>query len=143
MIVGHPGETQRDFKELMGFIEKIKFDRLGVFTYSHEENTHSYSMKDQIQVKEKQRRADEIMELQSSISEQLNRRRIGQELKVLVDRKEQDYYIGRTEYDSPEVDNEVLIDAGGQTLRAGDFSIVKITDALPFDLVGFPVSKNR
>jgi len=142
-IVGHPGETAKDFDEMAKFIQRIKFDRLGVFTYSHEENTPSFLLKDTIPAREKQRRADVLMEIQTSISDQLNRQKIGKELKVLIDRKENGYYIGRTEYDSPEVDNEVLIDAKDQYIRIGDFIKVKITDALPFDLIGIPMVQQQ
>lgn len=139
MLVGHPGETGKDFEELKEFIEKVKFDRLGVFTYSHEEDTHSFSMKDTVPVKEKQRRADELMEIQASISTLLNNQKIGEKMKVIIDRKENELYIGRTQFDSPEVDNEVLIDAKDQYLRIGEFVSTKITDAMPFDLVGKPL----
>ena len=138
MLVGHPGESRKDFEELREFVEKIKFDRLGVFTYSHEEDTHSFSMKDDISTKEKQRRADELMEIQASISNQLNHQKIGAEMKVIIDRKENDQYAGRTEFDSPEVDNEVLVDAKDHQLSIGEFAQIKITDALPFDLIGRP-----
>jgi ribosomal protein S12 methylthiotransferase len=140
MLVGHPGETREDFDELKEFIEKIKFDRLGVFTYSHEEDTHSFTMEDKIPLKEKLRRADELMEIQTSISHYLNRQKIGSEMKVIVDRMEYGRYLGRTEFDSPEVDNEVLIEALENCLGIGEFTRVKISDALPFDLVGKPIS---
>ncbi len=140
MLVGHPGETREDFEELKEFIEKVKFDRMGVFTYSHEEGTHSFLMKDEIPGKEKQRRADELMEIQASISSQLNLQKIGNDMKVIIDRKENDHYVGRTEFDSPEVDNEVMIHAKNHYLRTGEFTRIKITDALPFDLIGKPVT---
>jgi len=139
MLVGHPGETKEDFEEMKAFVEKTQFDRLGVFTYSHEEDTHSYSMKDEIPMKEKQSRADELLEIQASISHQLNLQKIGSVKKVIIDRMENQQYIGRTESDSPDVDNEVLIDAEGYDLRIGEFASIKITDALPFDLIGKPM----
>jgi ribosomal protein S12 methylthiotransferase len=138
-IVGHPGETQKDFDELLTFVEKSKFERAGVFQYSHEENTHSYSLTDNISAEIKQQRADELMQLQEGISFQINQTKIGQTLKVLVDRKEDGNYVGRTEHDSPEVDNEVIIQSDQTYLRVGDFVPVKITDATEFDLHGQPV----
>lgn len=135
MIIGHPGETEDDFNELMDFVEKSRFDRLGVFPYSHEENTHSYSMKDDVSAETKQDRTEAIMDLQQTISLELNRERIGKIFKVLVDRKEGGEFIGRTEYDSPEVDNEVII-RSSDYLRIGDFVNVKVNDASEFDLVG-------
>jgi ribosomal protein S12 methylthiotransferase len=139
MIAGHPGETEDDFAEMMTFIERARFERLGIFQYSHEENTHSFSMPDDISHETKQQRADTIMELQQGISLELNQQRIGRTLKVLVDRKEGQDYVGRSEYDSPEVDNEVIIKSPGNYLRAGDFVNVKITAASEFDLTGKPV----
>jgi ribosomal protein S12 methylthiotransferase len=136
MIAGHPGETEEDFLELMTFIEKSRFDRLGIFNYSHEENTPSHSMQDDVPPEIKQQRADAVMELQQSISNELNHARIGQTLKVIVDRKEGGNFIGRTEFDSPEVDNEVIIDGQDNYLRIGDFVNVKITAATEFDLTG-------
>jgi ribosomal protein S12 methylthiotransferase len=138
MLVGHPGETMKDFDEMIDFVEKTRFDRLGVFTYSHEEGTHSHRLKDSIPKQEKQRRADDLMEVQASISDQLNRQRIGSCMKVIIDRKENSHFIGRTEFDSPEVDNEVHIDAAYDQLRIGEFSQIRITEALPFDLIGRP-----
>jgi ribosomal protein S12 methylthiotransferase len=138
MLVGHPGETTKDFDELIDFVEKTRFDRLGVFTYSHEEGTHSYRLKDSVPKQEKQRRADVLMEVQASVSEMLNRQRIGSYMKVIIDRRENGQFIGRTEFDSPEVDNEVHIDAGYDQLRIGEFSQILITDAQPFDLIGRP-----
>lgn len=135
MIIGHPGETEQDFDDMLDFIAKARFDRMGVFTYSHEENTHSFSMPDDIPAEVKQERADAAMELQQGISLELNQARIGQIYKVLVDRKEGGDYFGRTEFDSPEVDNEVII-KGNEYLRTGDFVQVRITDATEFDLVG-------
>ena len=139
MIAGHPGETEEDFSQLMSFIEKSRFERLGIFNYSHEENTHAYSMADDVPGAMKQARADAVMELQQGISLEINQQRIGNILKVLVDRKEGNNFIGRSEYDSPEVDNEVIIHAPDDYLRIGDFVHVKITGATEFDLTGVPV----
>jgi len=136
LISGHPGETDEDFEEMFQFVEKMRFDRLGIFTYSHEENTHSYSMIDDVEEDIKQERADAIMELQESISHELNQQKIGKQFKVLFDRKENGQYIGRTEFDSPEVDNEVLIATENNYIRLGDFAKVEITDATEFDLYG-------
>jgi ribosomal protein S12 methylthiotransferase len=137
LIAGHPGETQKDFDEMATFVEQMRFERLGVFTYSHEEHTHSYSMKDDVPAEIKQERADEIMEIQAGISLELNQDKIGKTYKVLFDRKESGYFIGRTEFDSPEVDNEVLVEATKATyVRLGDFANVKIDDATDFDLYG-------
>ena len=134
-IAGHPGETEADFEEMMGFVERSRFDRLGVFTYSHEENTHAYSMTDDVPAEVKASRLEAIMELQQGISLELNQEKIGKIFKVLIDRKEGGQFIGRTEFDSPEVDNEVIISAS-EYVRQGDFSYVKITSASEFDLSG-------
>ena len=139
MIAGHPGETEEDFNQLMDFVEKARFERLGIFQYSHEENTHSFSMVDDVPEEVKQERADAIMELQQSISLESNQKRIGKTLKVLIDRKEGADYVGRSEFDSPEVDNEVIIKAPREYLRTGDFINVRITGATEFDLTGEPV----
>jgi ribosomal protein S12 methylthiotransferase len=136
MIAGHPGETEKDFEELYQFVEKSRFDRLGIFNYSHEENTHSHSMVDDVPDEVKQERADAIMELQQGISLELNQAKIGTVQKVLIDRKEGGSFIGRTESDSPEVDNEVIVSATSNYLRIGDFVNVKITQASEFDLTG-------
>jgi len=136
MIVGHPGETEVDYEELVDFVEKSRFDRMGVFTYSHEENTHSYSMADDVPAEVKQQRLDEIMEVQQNISLELNTAKIDNTYKVLIDRKEGGSFIGRTEFDSPEVDNEVIIESRENYLRIGDFVNVKITSASEFDLTG-------
>ncbi len=137
LIVGHPHETEAHFEEMYDFVEKIRFDRLGVFTYSHEENTHAFTMPDSVPEEVKQERASEIMALQQDISWELNQNKIGKTFKVLFDRKEGGYFVGRTEYDSPEVDNEVLVKANKNTyLRIGDFAQVKITQAQEFDLFG-------
>jgi ribosomal protein S12 methylthiotransferase len=135
LIVGHPGETEALFDETYDFVEKMRFDRLGAFQYSHEDNTHSYTMPDDIPAEIKQERADAIMELQQGISYELNQQKIGNTYKVLFDRKEGGHFIGRTESDSPEVDNEVLVPAS-QYVRLGDFANVKITNAEEFDLYG-------
>lgn len=135
LIVGHPGETDAMFNETYEFVERMRFDRMGVFTYSHEENTHSFSMPDDIPADVKQERADELMELQQGISQELNQQKVGQTCKVLFDRKEGGYFIGRTEADSPEVDNEVLVPAT-QYVRLGDFANVRIDRAEDFDLYG-------
>lgn len=135
LITGHPGETEEMFEEMYDFVQKQRFDRLGVFQYSHEEQTHSYTMPDDISDEIKQERTDIIMELQQGISEELNQKKIGNTFKVLFDRKESGHFIGRTEFDSPEVDNEVLIPAS-QYVRVGDFANVKITSATEFDLFG-------
>ncbi|OIN56999.1 30S ribosomal protein S12 methylthiotransferase RimO [Arsenicibacter rosenii] len=135
LIVGHPGETEAMFDETYDFVERMRFDRLGVFTYSHEENTHSFSMPDDVPDDIKQERADAIMEVQQGVSYELNQERVGNTYKVLFDRKEGGYFIGRTEFDSPEVDNEVLVKAT-QFVRQGDFANVRITEAHEFDLYG-------
>ncbi|MFN4086683.1 MAG: 30S ribosomal protein S12 methylthiotransferase RimO [Spirosomataceae bacterium] len=136
LIAGHPGETDEMFEEMYRFVESTRFDRLGIFQYSHEENTHSYSMIDDVDPEVKQERADMIMELQQGISKELNEAKIGQVHQVLFDRKEGNYFIGRTQYDSPEVDNEVLVDARKYLVRLGGFAQVRITDAEEFDLYG-------
>jgi len=135
LIVGHPGETEALFDETYEFVEKMRFERLGVFQYSHEENTHSYQFVDDVPEEIKQERADAIMSLQQGISWELNQEKIGRTYKVLFDRKEGNYFIGRTEYDSPDVDNEVLLPAQ-QYVRLGDFAQVTITEAEEFDLYG-------
>ncbi len=139
MIAGHPGETEKDFEEMMQFIERSRFERLGIFTYSHEEHTHAFSMEDNVPDEVKQERANAVMELQEGISLELNQEKIGKTYKVLIDRLESGNFIGRTEFDSPEVDNEVLIDATNDYLRIGDFAQIKINDVTAFDLYGQPV----
>lgn len=136
LIAGHPGEGEKEFQEMVDFVERMKFERLGVFTYSHEENTHAHSMEDIIPESEKQGRANQLMEVQEQISYDLNQEKIGKEFKVLIDKKENGYFVGRTEYDSVEVDNEVLIDASIDYCRIGDFVQAKITEATEFDLYG-------
>lgn len=139
MITGHPGESEQDFQELLDFVERARFDRLGVFTYSHEEDTHSYSMEDDVSEDVKQERMDQLMEIQQNISLDLNRKKIGQTFKVIVDRKEGGNFIGRSESDSPEVDNEVIIKSD-EYLRAGEFVNVRVTAASEFDLTGEALS---
>ncbi len=136
ILVGHPGETEKDQEELLEFVEKNKFDRLGVFTYSHEENTAAHLLPDSIPQELKQQRADEVMEIQQNISAELNNAKIGKTFKILIDKIESENYVGRSEYDSPEVDNEVLINTKNNYARLGDFVNVKITDATEFDLIG-------
>ncbi len=136
ILVGHPGETLQDFEELKQFVQDFEFDRLGVFTYSHEENTHAHTLIDDVPAEEKQRRAEELMALQEDISLRKNQAKIGQTFKVLFDRKEGAYFVGRTEADSPEVDNEVLVKAADNFVRLGDFANIEITEAESFDLFG-------
>jgi len=134
LIAGHPGETEADFEESLDFVSRMRFDRLGVFTYSHEDQTQSFSMEDDVEEDEKQRRQEDIMLVQEEISFELNQNKKGKEFKVLIDRKEGEYFVGRTEHDSPEVDNEVLIEAKGIYLPIGHFTQVEITEATEFDL---------
>jgi len=136
LIAGYPGETEADFQEMYDWVERSRFDRLGIFTYSHEENTHAYNFEDDVPAKVKKERADLIMELQSGISYDLNQLKVGNNYKVLFDRAEGDYFIGRTEFDSPEVDNEVLIKKADGFVRLGDFATVNITSADHYDLYG-------
>ena len=136
LIVGYPGETEKDFQELLDFVKESKFDRLGVFTYSHEENTHAHKLEDDVLDEVKHQRAEEVMDLQSSISYEMNQQRIGETYKVLFDRKEGDYFIGRTEFDSPDVDNEVIVYAKDFYVRIGDFADVNIIKADHYDLYG-------
>ncbi len=134
LIVGYPGETEENFQELKQWVKDMRFERLGCFTYSHEENTSAYELEDDVPDEVKMQRANEIMELQSQISWELNQEKIGKEFTVIIDRKEGSYYVGRTQYDSPDVDNEVLINAQDTYIRTGDFVTVKITGAEDFDL---------
>lgn len=140
LIAGYPGETKEDFEEMKKWVETSRFDRLGVFTYSHEENTHAYALKDDVPARTKKKRADEIMEVQSEISFELNEEKVGKTMRVLIDRVEGNYFVGRTEFDSPEVDNEVLIEKSKDYLRVGDFATVKIDRAEHYDLFATPVS---
>ena len=139
LIVGHPGETEEAFMDMMDFVEKNRFERLGVFTYSHEEDTQSYTMKDDVPDEVKQQRLEAIMELQEGISEEINAEKVGKKYRVLIDRFEGGQYVGRTEHDSPEVDNEVLINSDDGYLRVGDFCEVVITSASAFDLYAKPI----
>lgn len=139
LIVGYPGETQADFEALKSFVQEMRFDRLGCFTYSHEENTTAYDLEDDVPEEVKLARANEIMEIQSQISWELNQQKIGKTFRCLIDRKEGNYFVGRTEYDSPDVDNEVLIDAKKHYVKTGDFVEVKIIDATDYDLYGEPI----
>lgn len=135
LICGFPGETEENHQDLLRWVEEMKFERLGCFTYSHEENTHAYTMKDDVPEDVKKRRADEVMALQAGISQELNFKHIGKEFKVIVDRCEGGFWIGRTEYDSPDVDNEVRIAVSDKYhLRIGDFVQVKVTGATAFDV---------
>ena len=140
LIVGYPGETEEDFQKLKDFVKAMRFDRLGCFTYSHEENTTAYELADDVPEEVKLQRANEIMELQSQISWELNQAKVGKVFRCLIDRKEGNYFVGRTEYDSPDVDNEVLIDAKKHYVKIGDFTDVKITEAVDYDLYGEPIT---
>ena len=141
LIAGYPSETEADFQEMYDWVERSRFDRLGIFTYSHEENTHAYNFSDDVPEEEKKRRADSIMELQSGISYELNQLKVGKTFKTLIDRAEGNYFIGRTEFDSPEVDNEVLLKKSEEYVRIGDFVNVTIDSAEHFDLFGHVSSK--
>jgi len=140
LIVGYPGETEQDFQILKDWVQEMRFERLGCFAYSHEENTHAFALEDDVPAEVKQQRAAEIMDIQAQISWDLNQEKIGRTFKCIIDRKEGPYFIGRTEFDSPDVDNEVLIDASKFYLKVGDFSMIKIIDATEFDLYGEPIS---
>jgi ribosomal protein S12 methylthiotransferase len=139
LIVGYPGETEEDFNILKNWVEEMRFERLGCFTYSHEENTHAYLLEDDVPEEVKQDRAAQIMDIQAQISWELNQEKIGQIFKCVIDRKEGEHFVGRTEFDSPDVDNEVLIDASKFYLKTGDFVNLKIIDATEFDLYAEPV----
>lgn len=137
MLLGHPGETEQDVEELKEFIQKIRFERLGAFAFSNEEATYAFEhYEDTIPEEEKQFRVNEIMQIQQKISSEINERKIGQRLKVIIDRKENDYYVGRTEFDSPEVDPEVLIPVSTKGVKVGEFYQTEIVDATEFDLYG-------
>ena len=140
LIVGYPGETEEDFQTLKDWVKEMRFERLGCFTYSHEENTHAYNLEDDVPEDVKQQRANEIMDIQSQISWELNQKHVGKEFRVVIDRKEGNYFVGRTEFDSPDVDNEVLIDAEKYYLKTAEFVTVKITEAADFDLYAVPVN---
>ncbi|MDR2224300.1 MAG: 30S ribosomal protein S12 methylthiotransferase RimO [Flavobacteriaceae bacterium] len=139
LIVGYPGETEEDFQILKDWVQEMKFERLGCFAYSHEENTHAYTLEDNVPEEVKQARANEIMEIQAQISLDCNQEKIGKTFRCIIDRKEGTYFIGRTEFDSPDVDNEVLIDATQHYLKIGEFATIHIDDASEFDLYGTPV----
>jgi ribosomal protein S12 methylthiotransferase len=136
LITGYPGETEQDFEEMQQWVEQTRFDRLGCFTYSHEEKTHAYDLVDDVPEDVKQQRADAIMEIQQGISFEINQEKVGNTFKVLIDKKDANYFVGRTEFDSPEVDNEVLIDAKKDFAAIGGFVEVKIDAAEDFDLYG-------
>jgi ribosomal protein S12 methylthiotransferase len=137
LIAGYPGETEKDHEEMLEWVSEYKFERLGIFTYSHEENTHAFNLKDDVSEKTKRKRADAVMKLQQEISFELNQNKIGSTFKTLIDKEEGEYFIGRTEFDSPEVDNEVLIKKTlNSKLKIGEFSQIKINDANDFDLFG-------
>lgn len=139
LIVGYPGETEEDFQILKDWVQEMKFERLGCFTYSHEENTHAYKLEDDVPEEVKQARANEIMEIQAQISFDLNQEKIGQTFRCIIDRKEGTEFIGRTEFDSPDVDNEVRIDATKHYLKIGEYADIHIDSAYEFDLFGTPV----
>ncbi len=141
LIVGYPGETEEDYQTLKEWVREMRFERLGCFTYSHEENTHAFALEDDVPEEVKQARANEIMEIQSQISWELNQQKIGKTFRCIIDRKEGNYFVGRTEFDSPDVDNEVLIDASKYYLKQGDFTTITITEAADFDLYGIPAEK--
>lgn len=136
LIAGYPGETEKDFEEMKAWVHSTRFDRLGIFTYSHEENTHAYSLADDVPDEVKRSRAEEVMAIQQNISSEINEQKVSKTFKVIFDRKEGNYFIGRSEADSPEVDNEVLVDAAANYVRIGDFAEVRITKAEEFDLYG-------
>lgn len=140
LIVGYPGETEEDFQTLKDWVKEMRFERLGCFTYSHEENTHAYKLTDDVPEEVKQQRAAEIMDIQSQISWELNQEKIGKTFRCIIDRKEGTHFVGRTAFDSPDVDNEVLIDATKHYVRVGEFIDVKIEEASDFDLYGAPLS---
>jgi len=140
LIVGYPGETDADFEILKEWVRETRFERLGCFTYSHEENTHAFNLEDDVPEATKQARASEIMELQAQISWELNQEKVGKTFRCMIDRQEGGYFIGRTEFDSPDVDNEVRVDAAKHYLRVGDFAEIRVTEAGDFDLIGEPVA---
>ena len=142
LIVGYPGETEEDFEVLKNWVKETRFERLGCFTYSHEENTHAYQLEDDVPEEIKEQRAAEIMEIQGQISWELNQRYVGGVYRCLVDRVEDGFFVARTEFDSPEVDNEVLVDANKHYLRVGDFVALKILEAADFDLYAEPVDSS-
>jgi len=139
LIVGYPGETEEDFQLLKQWVGEQRFERLGCFTYSHEENTHAYALQDDVPEAVKQERVNEIMELQSQISWEINQEKVGRQFRCMIDRTEGGYFVGRTEFDSPDVDNEILVDASAHYLRVGEFALLKVTEASDFDLYAVPV----
>ena len=140
LIVGYPGETAADFEELKAWVKEMRFERLGCFIYSHEENTHAHQLEDDVPEEEKQRRSADIMEVQSQISWELNHAKVGQTYRCIIDRKEGNYFVGRTEMDSPDVDNEVLVDATKFYLKQGEYVNLTITEAADFDLYAEPIA---
>ncbi len=138
LIAGYPGETRKDHEEMLEWVERTRFDRLGVFEYSHEENTGAFALKDDVPAREKKRRAEAVMALQQGISREINAAKVGRTFQVLIDRKEGSQFIGRTQYDSPEVDNEVYVDAKKHYLRLGDFADLRVTSAAEYDLTAEP-----
>ena len=136
LIVGYPGETVEDFEILKKWVKQMRFERLGCFTYSHEENTHAYNLEDDVPQEVKQERANKIMKIQSEISWEQNQKKVGKIYRCVIDRKQGDYFVGRTEIDSPDIDNEVLIDAKKYYLKTGDFANLLIFKATDFDLYG-------
>ena len=138
LIAGYPGETRKDHEEMMAWVEQTRFDRLGIFEYSHEENTHAFALKDDVSAKEKKRRAEAVMALQQGISREINAAKVGKVFRVLIDRKDGGQFVGRTEQDSPEVDNEVLVDASKHYLRVGDFASLRVVSASEYDLIAEP-----
>jgi ribosomal protein S12 methylthiotransferase len=139
-IAGYPGETEEQFEQLKEFVRSTKFERMGCFTYSHEENTHAYLLNDDVPEEVKESRVAELMEIQGQISFDLNQKKVGKTFKCIFDRKEGNFFIGRTEFDSPDVDNNVIVDATKHYLQVGQFIDIKITEATDFDLYGEPVS---
>ena len=140
LIVGYPGETEEQFEELKQFVIDSKFERMGCFAYSHEENTHAFKLKDDVSEEVKNKRIEELMEIQGQISFDLNQDKVGKVFKCIFDRKEGDYFIGRTEFDSPDVDNNIIVNATENYIQIGQFIDIRITEATDFDLYGEPVS---
>ncbi len=141
LILGYPGETEEDFELLKSWVKEMRFERLGCFQYSHEENTHAHALEDDVPAEVKQARVNELMELQAQISWEKNQALIGKTLKCVIDRKEGNYFVGRTEFDSPDVDNEVWVDAKLHYLKVGDFANLTITAAQDFDLQAIPANQ--
>jgi len=141
LIVGYPGETEEDFEEMKEWVREMRFDRLGVFAYSHEEDTPAFDLEDDVDEEVKQNRVNEIMEIQAQVSFELNQEKIGKTFKCIFDRVDEENFIGRTEYDSPDVDNEVLISKEDYYVPLGEFIDVEIFDAGEYDLYGKPLGK--